>query len=102
LRAVYKVYWTETPPRETVVRKDRLVPRQYRELERAMDWARQVHDNGGTTWLIEGDDGTRLRRHQVVAALDERARRRAHEHAVLVGRTVTLDAPVTAPRRAAE
>jgi hypothetical protein len=38
-------------------------------LDQAMSWARHVNDNGRTTLLIEGDDGTHLMRSEVAAAL---------------------------------
>jgi hypothetical protein len=34
-----------------------------------MNWARHINDSGRVALLIEGDDGTRLTKQQIVAAL---------------------------------
>jgi hypothetical protein len=34
-----------------------------------MSWARHINDSGRVALLIEGDDGTRLTKQQIVAAL---------------------------------
>jgi hypothetical protein len=38
-------------------------------LDEAMIWARHVNKRGRVALLIEGDDGTRLTRQQIAAAL---------------------------------
>src|SRR5436853_6334727 len=63
---MYKIYWADGPVGpEIVVRKRHLPRRQYRRVEDALGWARRVAAEGGTAWLIEGDDGTRLGRHEI-------------------------------------
>jgi hypothetical protein len=51
------------------VEKDRHLFKEFNSLDEAMGWARHVNDSGRVTLLIEGDDGTRLTRQQIVAAL---------------------------------
>ncbi|MGB6538409.1 MAG: hypothetical protein WBF58_20885 [Xanthobacteraceae bacterium] len=49
--------------------KDRLLFKEFNGLDEAMSWARHVNDGGHVTLLVEGDDGTRLDKQQVVSAL---------------------------------
>lgn len=49
--------------------KDRHLFKEFILLGEAMSWARHVNDSGRVTLLIEGDDGTRLSKQQVVSAL---------------------------------
>jgi hypothetical protein len=49
--------------------KDRMLYKEFSSLDQAMSWARHVNDNGRTTLLIEGDDGTHLTRTEIAAAL---------------------------------
>lgn len=49
--------------------KDRQLYKEFGLLDEAMNWARHVNDSGRVTLLIEGDDGTRLTKQQVVTAL---------------------------------
>ncbi len=49
--------------------KDRHLYKEFGLLDEAMNWARHVNDGGRVTLLIEGDDGTRLTKQQVVTAL---------------------------------
>ncbi len=49
--------------------KDRHLYKEFGLLDEAMNWARHVNDSGRVTLLIEGDDGTRLTKQQVVTAL---------------------------------
>jgi hypothetical protein len=49
--------------------KDRHLYKEFGLLDEAMNWARHVNDSGRVTLLIEGDDGTRLTKRQVVTAL---------------------------------
>jgi hypothetical protein len=49
--------------------KDRHLYKDFTLLDEAMSWARHVNDSGRVTLLIEGDDGTRLTKQQVVTAL---------------------------------
>lgn len=49
--------------------KDRHLFKEFGLLDEAMSWARHVNESGRVTLLIEGDDGTRLTKQQIVAAL---------------------------------
>jgi hypothetical protein len=49
--------------------KDRHLFKEFGLLDEAMNWARHVNASGRVTLLIEGDDGTRLTKQQVVTAL---------------------------------
>lgn len=49
--------------------KDRHLFKEFSLLDEAMSWARHVNESGRVTLLIEGDDGTRLSKQQIVAAL---------------------------------
>jgi hypothetical protein len=49
--------------------KDRHLYKEFSLLDEAMNWARHVNNSGRVTLLIEGDDGTRLTKQQIVTAL---------------------------------
>jgi hypothetical protein len=49
--------------------KDRHLYKEFGALDEAMNWARHINDSGRVVLLIEGDDGTRLTKQQIVAAL---------------------------------
>jgi hypothetical protein len=49
--------------------KDRMLFKEFVGLDEAMSWARHVSDTGLTPLLIEGDDGTRLAKQEIAAAL---------------------------------
>ena len=49
--------------------KDRHLFKEFSLLDEAMSWARHLNGSGRVTLLIEGDDGTRLNKQQVAAAL---------------------------------
>ena len=51
------------------IEKDRHLFKEFSLLDEAMSWARHVNDSGRVVLLIEGDDGTRLTKQQVVTAL---------------------------------
>jgi hypothetical protein len=55
--------------------KDRLLFKEYAQLDEAFGWAQHVHDHGGVALLIEGDDGTRLDRRDIAHALSSRERK---------------------------
>lgn len=70
LDMTYRVYsgpaGTETiPPME----KDRWLFKEFNGLDDAVGWARHLGDSGRVAVLIEGDDGARLNKHQIAAAL---------------------------------
>jgi hypothetical protein len=49
--------------------KESCLYKEFNLLDEAMGWARHVNDGGRVTLLIEGDDGTRLTKQQIVTAL---------------------------------
>jgi hypothetical protein len=49
--------------------KDRHLYKEFSLLDEAMSWARHINDSGRVALLIEGDDGTRLTKQQIVTAL---------------------------------
>jgi len=49
--------------------KDRALFKQFETLDAALAWARHLDANGLTAVLIEGDDGTRMSKQEIVAAL---------------------------------
>ena len=49
--------------------KDRHLYKEFSILDEAMNWARHINDSGRVALLIEGDDGTRLTKQQIVVAL---------------------------------
>jgi hypothetical protein len=49
--------------------KDRQLYKEFTLLDEAMSWAHHVSESGRVTLLIEGDDGTRITRQQIVSAL---------------------------------
>ena len=66
----YRVY---SGPRgsETIApsEKDRHLFKEFSLLDEAMSWARHLNSGGRVALLIEGDDGTRLTKQQIVTAL---------------------------------
>lgn len=53
------------PPLE----KDKWLFKEFGALDDALGWARHVNDGGRVAVLIEGDDGTRLSKVEIAAAL---------------------------------
>jgi len=51
------------------VEKDRHLYKEFGLLDEAIGWARHINDGGRVALLIEGDDGTRLTKQQIVTAL---------------------------------
>lgn len=49
--------------------KHRWLFKGFGSLDEAMDWARHVRKSGRVALLIEGDDGTRLSKKEIAAAL---------------------------------
>jgi hypothetical protein len=49
--------------------KDRHLYKEFSTLDEAMAWARHINEGGRVALLIEGDDGTRLTKQQIVTAL---------------------------------
>ena len=49
--------------------KDRHLYKEFSVLDEAMSWAEHLNKGGRVALLIEGDDGTRLTKQQIAAAL---------------------------------
>jgi hypothetical protein len=49
--------------------KDRHLYKEFSVLDEALGWARHINDAGRVALLIEGDDGTRLTKQQIVTTL---------------------------------
>lgn len=49
--------------------KERQLYKEFNLLDEAISWAHHVNESGRVTLLIEGDDGTRMTRQQIVVAL---------------------------------
>jgi hypothetical protein len=77
---MYRVYSgprgsESVPPLE----KDKWLFKEFGALDDAIGWARHVNDGGRVTLLIEGDDGTKLTKFEIAAALKHsEATPRAH------------------------
>jgi hypothetical protein len=59
------------PGTETIapLEKDRFLFKEFVSLDDAFSWARHVNHSGRVTLLIDGDDGTRLTKPEIAAAL---------------------------------
>jgi hypothetical protein len=66
----YRVY---SGPRGSLsispLEKDRHLFKEFSILDEAMGWARHINNSGRVALLIDGDDGTRLTKQQIVTAL---------------------------------
>jgi hypothetical protein len=49
--------------------KDRHLYKEFSTLDEAISWSRHINEGGRVALLIEGDDGTRLTKQQIVNAL---------------------------------
>jgi hypothetical protein len=56
-------------PAPRALERERMLYKEFSSLDEAMSWAGHVGDRGLTALLIEGDDGTRLVKQEIVAAL---------------------------------
>ncbi|HTC04802.1 MAG TPA: hypothetical protein VK749_15465 [Xanthobacteraceae bacterium] len=78
----YRVY---SGPRgsETILpaEKDRHLYKEFSGLDEAMSWARHINKGGRVALLIEGDDGTRLTKQQIVTALKNPESAEGQDHA---------------------
>jgi hypothetical protein len=63
------------------VEKDRHLYKEFSVLDEAISWARHINDRGRVALLIEGDDGTRLTKQQIVTALKSPERGDDRDHA---------------------
>jgi hypothetical protein len=66
----YRVY-SGPPGTEAVppLEKERWLYKEFGLLDEALSWARHVNGSGRVTLLIEGDDGTTLRKSEITSAL---------------------------------
>jgi hypothetical protein len=66
----YRVY-SGPPGSETVapLEKEHWLYKEFGLLDEALAWARHVNSGGRVTLLIEGDDGTRMTKKEISAAL---------------------------------
>jgi hypothetical protein len=73
----FRLWWGLAKTQEEfAARKPSWMPRVADSLDEALWWAMKVNDLGlEIAWEIEGDDGTRLDRQEIV----EMVRRRRHE-----------------------
>ncbi|MCZ7657275.1 MAG: hypothetical protein M5U07_05190 [Xanthobacteraceae bacterium] len=66
----YRVY---SGPRgtemESPMDKEKLLYKEFSQLDEAMGWARHVNGSGRVALLIEGDDGTHLTKREIAASL---------------------------------
>jgi hypothetical protein len=61
--------------------KDRHLFKEFTLLDEAMGWARHINNSGRVALLVEGDDGTRLTKQQIVTALKSPEALGPHDHA---------------------
>jgi len=61
--------------------KDRQLFKEFGLLDEALSWARHVNESGRVTLEIEGDDGTRLTKQQIVTALQHSESIEPNDHA---------------------
>ena len=61
--------------------KDRHLFKEFSGLDEAMSWARHVNNSGRVALLIDGDDGTRLTKQQIVTALKNPESLNSHDDA---------------------
>lgn len=61
--------------------KDRHLYKEFSALDEAMNWAGHLTKSGRVALLIEGDDGTRLTKEQIVTALKNPDRAAGQGHA---------------------
>ena len=61
--------------------KDRHLFKELSSLDEAMSWARHINVSGRVALLIEGDDGTRLTKQQIVTALKNPETAPSRDHA---------------------
>jgi hypothetical protein len=61
--------------------KDRHLYKEFGVLDETISWARHINDSGRVALLIEGDDGTRLTKQQIVAALKNLETSGSKDHA---------------------
>jgi hypothetical protein len=65
----------------SLLEKDSYLYKEFNLLDEAMGLARHINDGGRVALLIEGDDGTRLTKQQIVTALHSPDASEAPDHA---------------------
>jgi hypothetical protein len=66
----YRVY-SGPPGSETIppLEKEHWLYKEFNLIDEALGWARHLNTHGRVTLLIEGDDGTRITKREITAAL---------------------------------
>jgi hypothetical protein len=59
-------------PAPSALERERMLFKEFSSLDEAMSWAGHIGGRGLTALLIEGDDGTRMVKQEIVAALRHR------------------------------
>lgn len=68
----YRVYsGPKGTPDISPIDKQQMLFKQFGALDEALSWARHVERSGRVTLMIEGDDGTRMNRREIGAALGD-------------------------------
>jgi len=65
----------------SIAEKDRHLFKEFNILDEALSWARHVNNSGRIALLIEGDDGTKLNRNEIVAVLQHSEADTSVDHA---------------------
>jgi hypothetical protein len=63
------------------IHKDRMLFKEFQNLDDALSWASHIQDTGRTAVLIEDESGRTLNKREVAAALAERRARDVHRPA---------------------
>jgi hypothetical protein len=73
MQEVHMTYRVYSGPRGSQsispLEKDRHLYKEFSALDEAMGWAKYINESGRVSLLVEGDDGTRLTKQQIVRAL---------------------------------
>jgi len=59
-------------PTPKAFERERMLFKEFTTLDEAMSWAGHVNGSGLTALLVEGDDGTRMEKQEITAALRHR------------------------------
>jgi hypothetical protein len=65
----------------SALEKDHNLYKEFNNLDEAIGWARHIYNSGRVALRIEGDDGTRLTKQQIVTALKSLDTGETSEHA---------------------
>jgi hypothetical protein len=61
--------------------KEKMLFKEFDHLDAALGWAKHLGESGRVPLLIEGDDGTRLNKREIAAALAPGVAGAAEDHA---------------------